>query len=195
METGAARIGVAADERERPTGPGGWRKPKKLDDAGLRDYALKLLAGRALSTSELRRRLAARAESAAAVDAVIARLKEYDALDDRRLAENFAVARLENQGLGKARVLRDLRRKRIAPALAEKTVERVFRGTNEAKLVEQYLGRKYKNVRLEELLAVPKNLAAAYRRLRYAGFSGATCIQVLRRYSQQADELGEHEAD
>lgn len=186
---------MAADERKRPAGPGGRRRPKELDDARLRDYALKLLAGRALSTSELRRRLAARAESAAAVEAVIARLKEYDALDDRRLAENFAVARLENQGLGKARVLRDLRRKRIAPALAEKTVERVFRGTNEAKLVEQYLGRKYKNVRLEEFLAVPKNLAAAYRRLRYAGFSGATCIQVLRRYSQQADELGEQEAD
>jgi tripartite-type tricarboxylate transporter receptor subunit TctC len=53
------------------------------------------------------------------VDAVLAKLKDAKYLDDQRFAENYAAARLENEGFGKMRVLRDLRQHRVAPKLAE----------------------------------------------------------------------------
>ena len=49
--------------------------------------------------------------------------------------------------------------------------------------------RKFRGKVLPEYLAEPKNLAAAFRRLRYAGFSSTASIQALRRHSEQADEL------
>ena len=42
---------------------------------------------------------------------------------------------------------------------------------------------------LSAYLAEPSHLASAFRRLRYAGFSAANSIRVLKRFSQQADEL------
>ena len=50
---------------------------------------------------------------------------------------------------------------------------------------------------MPEFLADPKNLAAAFRRLRTAGFSSGTSIKVLRKHSQMADELedGEESAE
>jgi regulatory protein len=98
-------------------------KPKLLDQEGLLNLALRALGGRAHSTGELREKLRRRAERQVDVDAVLAKLKESGYLNDRRFAENYASARLENQGLGKMRVLRDLRQRRVAPKLAEQVTE------------------------------------------------------------------------
>src|ERR1039458_8653384 len=88
------------------------RKRPRLDAAALWEYALRVLAGRAHSTGDLRQKLRGKAERAADVDPTIARLKEYGYLNDRKFAESFAAARLENEGLGKTRVLADLSRRR-----------------------------------------------------------------------------------
>src|ERR1035441_4489246 len=90
------------------------RKRPRLDAAALWEYALRVLAGRAHSTGDLRQKLRGKAERAADVDPTIARLKEYGYLNDRKFAESFAAARLENEGLGKTRVLADLSRRRGA---------------------------------------------------------------------------------
>src|SRR5690242_972354 len=100
------------------------RQPKRLDVDSLLSYALRVLGARAHSSGELRQKLARRAEHSSDIDAVLNKLKESGYLDDRRYAESYASARLENEGHGRARVLRDLRQRRVAPALAEKTVER-----------------------------------------------------------------------
>jgi len=163
--------------------------PSRLDEAKLLDYALKSLSVRAHSERELRTRLARRAASPAAVDGVVAKLREYGYIDDVRFAEGYAAARLEGQGHGKQRVLRDLRARSVGSTQAAKAVETVFEGTDEVALVEQYLARKFRGKALPEFLADPKNLAAAFRRLRYAGFSASASIKVLRRHSVQAEEL------
>lgn len=155
------------------------------------NYALRSLGARALSSGELRQKLAVRAERAADIDAVLGKLKDGGYLDDRRYAESFASARLENEGLGRARVLRDLRQRRVAPALAEQAVKRAFRETDEIQLIEAYLSRKLRGKDLGSWLADDKNLASAYRRLRYAGFSGGNSIRVLKRYAERAGELEE----
>jgi regulatory protein len=159
------------------------------------EFALRALSGRALSTSELRERLRKRAAGAADVDAVIAKLKDAGYLDDRRFAESFASARKENQGFGRMRVIRDLRQRRVAPGLAEKAADQAFEGSDEAQLVGRYLERKYRNVELASYLSEDKNLAAAFRRLRHAGFSAATSIRVLKRYAAKADELEAMESE
>jgi regulatory protein len=147
------------------------------------------LGQRALSVAELRSRLKLRAEKAGDVDEVLSRVREYGYLDDRRFAESYASARLEGEGFGRWRVLRDLRRKRVAPQVAEQAVQRIYQETNETELIEQFLKRKFRKVRLAEHLADPKHLASAYRRLRLAGFAAGPALRVLRRYSASADEL------
>jgi len=169
-------------------------KIKPLEQAKLLDYALRVLGGRACSTSELREKLRRRAERVGDVDAVLAKLKESGYLDDRRFAENFAAARLENHGLGKMRVLRDLRQRRVSPHLAEQVTERTYESTDETALIEAFLARKFRGKKLSTFLADDKNLAAAYRRLRYAGFSSGTSIRVWKRYASQAGELEDMES-
>jgi len=165
------------------------RKPKLFQNEELLNYAVRALGGRAQSTGELREKLRRRAARAEAVDAGLAKLKELGYLDDKRFAESYAAARLENQGLGKMRVLRDLRQRRIAPQLAEQVTEKTYQETDETKLIEDFLKRKYRGKKLGEFLGEEKNLAGAYRRLRYAGFSAGASIRVLKRYAKQAEEL------
>ena len=171
------------------------RPPKKLDRQALWNYALRALGGRAMTSGELSVRLRRRAERVADADEVLVQLKDHGYLNDRRFAENFTAARLENQGLGKQRVLRDLRQHRVAPSLAEKAVQDAYASTDEVALIEDYLRRKYRNVDLRKQLSDPSKLASAFRRLRYAGFSAGNSIRVLKRFSEQAGELEESEED
>jgi regulatory protein len=171
------------------------RKVKPLDAEALVNYALRLLGGRAYSTGELREKLRQRAERPESVDEVLSKLKGMGYLDDRRFAENYAAARLENEGFGKMRVLRDLRQRRVAPNLAEQVTERTFQSTDETELIEAFLKRKFRGKQLSTFLKDEKNLAAAFRRLRYAGFSSGASIRVLKRYASQAEELEGMETD
>ncbi len=165
------------------------RKPRLLAAGALWDYSLKILGGRAHSTGELREKLRRRAERAADVDDILARLKEHGYLDDRRYAEGFAASRLANQKLGRARVLRDLRQHRVAPALAENTVRRVYQDVDESALIEEWIRRKYRLASRDGLFQEDKELAAAYRRLLRAGFRTGEIVRVLKRFARDPDLL------
>jgi regulatory protein len=171
------------------------RKPKLFQETELLNYAVRALGGRAHSTGELREKLRRRAERAEDVDAVLGKLKDIGYLDDQRFAESYAASRLENQGLGKMRVLRDLRQRRVAPKLAEQVTEKTYQETNEAHLIEEFLKRKYRGKKLGEFLGEEKNLAGAYRRLRYAGFSSGASIGVLKRFAKEAEALDALESE
>src|SRR5580700_1771610 len=160
------------------------RQPQPLDPDKLLNVALRALGGRAHSSGELREKLRRRAQNDGDVDAVLAKLKESGYLNDRHFAENYAAARLENQGLGKMRVLRDLRQRRVAGKLAEQVTERTYQDTNEPELIKAFLERKYRGKRLVSFLAEEKNLAGAYRRLIYAGFSSGASIKALKEFSK-----------
>jgi regulatory protein len=165
------------------------RKRAPLDANGLWEFALKTLGARACSTGELRQKLRARAERAEDVDATLARLKEYRYLDDRRFAESFAAARLENQRLGKHRVVRDLLRRRVAPALAESVTGKTFQRVDEVALIEEHIRRKYRATKRVGLFKDEKDLASAYRRLLRAGFSTGNIIRVLKRFAANPELL------
>jgi regulatory protein len=157
------------------------RQPKPLDAAGLFDYALRTLTGRALTQGELRTRLARRAADPADVEPAIARLKEYGYLNDRRFAETYARLRLENQGFGRFRVLRDLKTRRVAPQLAEKVVTDAYRQVDEGALIQEYLARKLRRQSPADL--TPSRFASLYRSLLRAGFSAAGIRKALERRS------------
>lgn len=165
------------------------KPPRQLSEQQLWDYALKTLGARAQAAGELREKLRRRAGQAADVETVIARLKEYGFLNDRNFAEHYAARRLENEGFGKMRVLADLRGRRVAASIADQAVRKTFEGTDESELAEQFLQRKYRRVPIQEAVADPKGLAAAYRKLRTAGFSHGTSLKVLKRHASQADDL------
>ncbi len=169
------------------------KPPQPLDAPALLEYALRRLAGRPYSLAELREKLAARAADSADVPAILKRLKEYGYVNDQRLAEAYATSRLHNEGFGKARVVRDLRKRRVAPAVAESAAAEVYRGSDEVALIEAFLRRKYRTKPLDEFLSEPKNLASAYRRLRLAGFTSGNSIRVLKRFAREPEALDSFE--
>lgn len=159
----------------------------------LTEYAARTLAAHAQTSSELREKLKRRAARATDADLVIARLKDAGLLNDQRFAESFAHWRRDNDGLGKARVLRDLMNRRVAPAVARQAADAAYHGADEIAMIERFLERKYRGKDLAALLQHKRNLASAYRRLRGAGFSIGNSIRVLKRYAADADRLEEME--
>ena len=169
------------------------RRPKLLDRARLYDYALRLLGGRALATGELRDRLRRRAAEEGDVESILVQLKESGYLDDRRFAEGFAAARLSNDRFGRARVLRDLKQRRVAPPLAEKTVGQVYEGVDESALIEEWIRRRYRTAPREGLFQDQKDLASAYRRLVRAGFRTGEIVRALKRFARDPELLDNFE--
>ena len=158
-------------------------KPKLLELEQLKTYAAQALAARAQSASELRTRLRKKAARKEDVDEILAYLKEAGYIDDRRFAGAFADWRRDSQGMGRARVVRDLMTRRVAPAVAQAAAEAAYKETDEVAMIEAWLARKYRGKNLRELLAEQKHLASAFRRLRTAGFSSGNSIKVLKRHA------------
>ena len=169
------------------------RKPRTLEADALWEYALKALAGRAHSTGELREKLRRRAARAEDIDSVLSRLKQNGYLDDRRFAESFAAARLANDRFGRGRVIQDLRQRRVAPALAERTVREVYEDVDEQALIEEWIRRKYRTAPREGLFQEDKDLASAYRRLLRAGFRTGEIVRVLKKFAANPELLDSFE--
>jgi regulatory protein len=165
------------------------RKPAPLEYEKLMEYAVRTLAARAHSASELRRKLSRRAADRDDIQRVIAALKEAGAVSDERFAESFAASRLANRGFGRQRVFRELRARQVGQKIADEAVESAYRDTDEPELIDNYIGKKFRGKELPTFLADEKNLQSAFRKLRMAGFSAGNSIRALRKYSQRADEL------
>ena len=141
----------------------------------------------------MREKLRRRAERISDIDEIIPRLKELGYLDDRRFAESFATARLSNEGFGRGRVIQDLRQRRVAPALAEKTVGKVYEEVDDQALIEEWIRRKYRMTPREGLFQEEKDLAAAYRRLLRAGFRTGEIVRALKRFAKDPSLLDNFE--
>lgn len=169
------------------------RKPKPLDREGLMAYSARILSSRAQTISELRVKLKKRAAHAEDVDDVLGRLKELGYLNDERFAERFVDWHKDQEGLGKARVMRDLMARRVAPAVAKEAAESAYQKADEVAMIEKFLERKYRGKDLGTLLKEEKHLASAWRKLRLAGFSSGNAIRVLKRHAAEAERLEEME--
>jgi len=164
-------------------------EPKRLSQPELLQYAVRALQSRSLSVAELRTKLHAQAQCPGYVDQVMARLKQYGYVDDRRFAENFSRLRRENQGFGKYRVARDLRGRRVPPHLAEKAVKEAYLGTDEAALIQRFLRHKLRYIDQPPKLQDRREIASLYRMLMRAGFTSAKILDALRRMAAQPEWL------
>ncbi|HUP02518.1 MAG TPA: RecX family transcriptional regulator [Bryobacteraceae bacterium] len=165
------------------------RKTRSLDAEKLWEYALRALAGRASSAGEIREKLRRRAARAADVDEILTRLKDCGYLNDRRFAEAFANARLTNDGLGRARVVRELRARRVAPSLAETAAKQAYQGVDERNLIEDFIRRKYRLAERDGLFQDDKDMAKAYGRLRRAGFRSGEILAALKKFARTPELL------
>lgn len=140
------------------------------------DAALALLARRALSGGEVRRRLAEKGFSDAEIDAVRARLAELGLVDDRELAMRLARSYRDARRYGPARIARALRDRLLPAALVEEAVRAACPPGEEAAAAAEALRRKWRGGAPADL----REAARAYRFLAGRGFSPAAIRQAIR---------------
>ena len=105
--------------------------------------AIKLLAVKSRSVAELRERLLqGKNANPAVVDTVIARLEEYGYLNDERLAFSYASLKVKQRPVGRRRLQRDLKLKKVTPAVAEEALELVYAETPEEQLIDAAIEKR-----------------------------------------------------
>src|ERR1044072_9588395 len=94
--------------------------------------AIKLLTVEPRSVAERRERLLqGKNANKEMVDTVIARLQEYGYLNDERFAFSYASLRVKQRPLGRRRLERDLKLKKVAKGVAEEALQLVYAQTPE----------------------------------------------------------------
>ncbi|HUN86096.1 MAG TPA: regulatory protein RecX [Terracidiphilus sp.] len=164
-------------------------KPRPfLTEPALYDYAVKALGRHMRTVAQLRRLMQSRVEPGdqgqAAVDAVIARLKERRYLDDQSFAETYARLRQENEKFGARRVRQDLRQKGVSASIVDATLDQRYGQTSEEALARQHLERKRIRKPANE-----KETARVMRRLVAAGFSTSVIYKILRQWDVPDEAL------
>ena len=165
-----------------------FRQTKKakppLTETELLDYAAKSLGSKMKSERDLRRRLSDRVSpdetGRAAVEKVLAKLKELGYLSDQRFAADFARLRQENEKFGKRRVQQGLMQKGIASSLVNEAVTKQYEDVDETTLARQYIERKRLKQPSGDREQRQKETAKIMRRLVAAGFSSRAIWSVLR---------------
>ena len=114
--------------------------------------AVKLLAAKPRSIAELRERLLrGKSTNDEVVEAVIARLREYGYLNDERFAFSYASYKVKQRPLGRRRLERDLKFKKVDTNVANQALEMVFTETPEEQLIDQAIAKRLR------LRGKPKN--------------------------------------
>lgn len=122
----------------------GGREAKAAEPPDPWDAAVKLLGMRALTTQELRQRLARRGYAADQIQAVVARLTASRYLDDAEYARAWALARAHRHSVGPARLARELRSKGIAETEISRALREAFGERDAREVAEAAAVRKLK---------------------------------------------------
>lgn len=120
------------------------------------ERAVKLLAAKPRSIAELRERLLrGKGTNQEVVEEVIARLREYGYLNDERFAFSYASYKVKQRPIGRRRLERDLKFKKIDSAVASEALEMVYAETPEEQLIDQAIAKRLR------IRGKPKNRAEA----------------------------------
>jgi SOS response regulatory protein OraA/RecX len=107
------------------------------------ERAVKLLAAKPRSVAELRERLLrGKNTNSEVVETVIERLREYGYLNDERFAFSYASYKVKQRPLGRRRLERDLKFKKVDSAVASEALEMVFAETPEEQLIDQAIAKR-----------------------------------------------------
>jgi regulatory protein len=110
------------------------------------DRAIKLISAKSRSIAELRERLLqGRDATPTDVEAVISRLKEYGYLDDERFAQNYASLKVKQRPIGRRRMERDLKFKKVDNTVASEALELVYAETTEEELIDRAIEKRLRS--------------------------------------------------
>jgi regulatory protein len=149
--------------------------------------AVKLLAAKPRSVEELRERLLEKEwTDEAAVTYALAKLKEYGYLDDERYAFSFASYRVKQKPVGRRRLERDLKTKKVSKETADAALELVYQETPEEELIARAIEKR---TRLRGRPTTRQETKSLYDHLLRLGFSYDLIIRKVRESSAaSADE-------
>ena len=118
------------------------------------ERAVKLLAAKPRSVAELRERLLrGKNTNEEVVETVISRLREYGYLNDERFAFGYASYKVKQRPVGRRRLERDLKLKKVETAVANEALEMVYAATPEEQLIDQAIQKRLR------IRGKPKNRA------------------------------------
>jgi regulatory protein len=144
--------------------------------------AVKLLAAKPRSVAELRERLLEKEwANEEAVDAALAKLKEYGYLDDERFAFGFASYRVKQKPVGRQRLERDLKMKKVPRETADEALDLVYAETPEEDLISRAIDKR---IRLRGRPSTRASTKSLYDHLLRLGFSYDLIIRKVREASE-----------
>lgn len=76
------------------------------------------------------------------METVISRLREYGYLDDERYAFTYASSKVKRQPIGRRRLERDLKFKKIENNVAAEALELVYAETSEEQLIDRAIDKR-----------------------------------------------------
>ena len=136
--------------------------------------------------AELRERLLEKEwTDEAAADYAVAKLSEYGYLDDEQFALSFAQSRVRQKPVGRQRLARDLRNKKLDKETAQLALEKVFEETPEEKLIDEAIARR---VRLRGRPKTREESKSLFDHLLRRGFSIDLVINKVRALSESSLE-------
>ena len=107
------------------------------------ERAIKLLAAKPRSVAELRERLLqGKGINPEIVETVISRLQEYGYLNDERFAFGYASYKVKQRPVGRRRLERDLKLKKVESGVANEALELVYAETSEEQLIDQAIAKR-----------------------------------------------------
>ena len=171
-----ARSTEESEERER--------RPLDPDKARERTMqrAVKLLAAKPRSIEELRERLLEKEwTTAEIVDGVLAKLREYGYLDDERFAFGYASYKVRQKPVGRQRLERALKLKKVDKETADEALKLVFEQTPEEELIERAIEKR---VRLRGRPQTRAETKSLFDHLLRQGFSYDLVIRKVRAASE-----------
>lgn len=150
------------------------------------DRAVKLLAAKPRSITELRDRLLeGRNSTPTIVDIVISRLKEYGYLDDERFAFSYASLKVKQRPVGRRRLARDLKFKKVDESVADEALELVYAETSEEDLIDRAIEKR---TRLRGRPTNQKETKSLFDHLLRQGFPFELVSEKVRAVSKYTEE-------
>ena len=143
--------------------------------------ALHLLARRELSVDQTRARLLDRQHPPEQVEAAIEHLLETGALDDARVAREYARTAVEVKGRGRLRIQQELRAMGIARETATEAVAEAFGDVDERALISRAIQKK---LRGKTRITSRQEMARLYQFLLRQGFTPAAVSAALRKFGR-----------
>jgi len=105
--------------------------------------AIKLLTIKPRSVAELRERLLqGKNVNKSVVEAVLSRLEEYGYLNDERFAFSYASLKVKQRPVGRRRLQRDLKLKKVSNTIADEALELVYGATPEEQLIDAAIEKR-----------------------------------------------------